>query len=128
MLQSDLGQKESALRMKRDEEPVTPNFDRFGGDRRGWRKQRDLDGERIELLGTHGRKPWIFERGAGSAANDGFPQRLACLDDADAALQPPRHMQRNENAAALLEDAFLWDVFGEFPVGDRFLDSSARQL
>lgn len=86
MFSGDLRQQEPALRMKREEQPVTPNFNGFGSDRRGRRKERDLDAEGIELPGAHRREPWIFERGAGRAANDSFPQRFVCLDDPDAPL------------------------------------------
>lgn len=128
MLDGDLWQQEATLRVKRDQEPVTTDFDGLGGDRGGRREQRNLDAERIELFGTHGRKPWIFQRGAGRAANDGFPQRLVWVDDTDATLQPAGDMQRHENAAALRENTLLGDVVREISAGDCLHNGSTRQL
>ncbi len=70
------------------------------------------------MFRPQGGEPRIFQRSAGGAANDRFSQRISCFDDADAALQPPPHVKRDENTAPFGENSCWGNLVGNFPVGD----------
>src|SRR5690349_24958535 len=101
MFRGNLWQKESALGMIDDQEPMAPNLNGF---RKNWiqrGEQRNLDAHLLQLRLFHRRETRIFQGGAHSASDDGFAQWFVRLSDANASLQAPSHVKSDENPAPL---------------------------
>lgn len=120
MLDGNLREKKPALRMETDQQAMMPELDGFGSDWLHGRQQRDFDAEPGQLIGLHGREPWIFQRRAGGTANNGLSQRLVRFNHADTALKPFADVQGHENGAALREDSFAGERVRKFAAGDSF--------
>jgi hypothetical protein len=72
------------------------------------------------LVRPQGCESRIFQRGAGSASNDGFSQRFVRFNDADTTLQAFAHVKGHEYAAALREDSFAREPGWKLAVRDGF--------
>ena len=87
-----------------------------------------MDSEFGNPLRLHRGEPWIFQSGAGSAANDGLSERFICFNDADTPLETFAQVKRHKDAAALGKDSFTRKDFRKLAVRYGFDNGRTGQL
>ena len=68
----------------------------------------------------------VFQRSAGSTANNGFSKRLARFDHADTTLQAIADVEGHEDAVTLRKNSFAREHVRNLAMGDAFDDSRPR--
>ena len=105
MFRRNLWQKNSALRMIDDQEPMATNLNGF---RKNWfqrREQRNLDAHLLQVRLFHGSEARIFQGSAYRTAHDSLAQRFLRFRHSNASLQAASHMNCDKNPAALGENS-----------------------
>jgi hypothetical protein len=125
MFGGDLWKKESTVRMIDNQEPMTPNLDGFGKNWLQKGEQRNLDAHLLQLGLFHRSEARIFEGSAHSAPDDSLTQRFVRFSHADAPLQAPSQIKRNENAAPFGHYSFTRDDVWKLTVQNSFADRPA---
>jgi hypothetical protein len=104
---------------------VAANLNGFGKNWLQKGEQRNLDAHLLQLELFHRSEARVFEGGAHSAPDDSLAQRFVRLSHADAPLQAPSHIKRNENSAPLGQHSFTRDDVWKLTVQDSIANGLA---